>query len=208
MGALLVKLAMLAALSVLPQRGDLVFADWACGALCDAIEDVTLAQFEVDGPRLSHVGLLDVEDGRLVVWEALGTVKATPWADFLRRQGLVAVRPARVPVSPAVRSRAADAVRAWAGAPYDERYAWGGKAFYCSELVARAYTEAGAPEPLFAPLPMTFVGQNGAVSPVWLLQFEKLGVPIPSGEPGLSPLALWLRLQLMAEQGRHEHARP
>jgi hypothetical protein len=208
MGALLVKMAVLAALAALPQRGDLVFADWACGALCDAIEDVTLAQFEVEGPRLSHVAMLDVVDGKLEVLEAQGSVRSVPFADFLRRQGLVGVWLRRVPVAGEVRVGAATAARAWVGAPYDERFAWGGKAFYCSELVARAYADAGAPEELFAPLPMTFVGRNGAVSPVWLLQFEKLGAPIPSGDPGLSPLALFLRLRLLAERGDHDDHRP
>jgi hypothetical protein len=201
MGAVLAKLLVLAALSVLPQRGDLAFADLSCGALCDAIEDVTLAQFEVDGPRLSHVGIIDVVDGRLVVLEAQDGVRATPWSGFVDREGVQAVWLARVPVGSEVRARAAGVARGWLGAPYDERFVWGGKAFYCSELVARAYVEAGAPEALFAPLPMTYAGRDGAVSPVWLAYFEKLGAPIPSGEPGLSPLAIFLRLRLLAERG-------
>jgi hypothetical protein len=208
MGALILKVLVLAGLAALPQRGDLVFADWACGAMCDAIEDVTLAQFEVDGPRLSHVGVLDVVDGRLEVLEAVGSVKATPWAEWLHRQGLVGVWVARPSVPPAVRAQAATVARGWAGAPYDDRFAWGGKAFYCAELVARAYVEAGAPEALFAPLPMAYTGRNGAVSPVWLLHFEKLGVPIPSGEPGLSPLALYLRLRLLADRAAHDDPGP
>lgn len=199
MGALVLKLLALAALSALPQRGDLVFADLSCGPLCDAIEDTTLAQFGVDGPRLSHVGLLDVTDGRLVVLEALNGVEATPWAAFLVRKGLAGAWLARVPVPPEVRRKAATAARARLGAPYDDRFAWGGKAVYCAELVALAYAEAGAPEELVAPLPMTYAGRDGAVSTVWLEYFAKLGHPIPSGEPGLSPLALYVRVTLLSQ---------
>ena len=51
--------------------GDLVFLDMDCGDLCQAIEDVTLEQFEVKGPRLSHVGMIEVEaKGEAFVWEA------------------------------------------------------------------------------------------------------------------------------------------
>jgi len=199
MGALFLKVLVLAALSALPQRGDLVFADLTCGPLCDAIEDTTLAQFEVDGPRLSHVGLLDVVDGGLVVLEALEGVEATPWAAFLARKGLAAAWLARVPVEPEVRSKAALAARTRLGAPYDERFTWGGEALYCSELVAWAYQQAGAPSELVAPLPMSFTGTDGAIGTVWLETFAKLGAPIPSGEPGLSPLALFLRVKLLSE---------
>ena len=199
-----------------PRDGDLVFVDLDCGPLCDAIEDVTLAQFGGGEPRWSHVGVFAwTEDGPVVV-EARGPVRATPWASFLRETLLSAPRapalgagaqPGREtrgvtlcmlrPALTAAQGRAL-VLRAQAriGAPYDEVFRWGGPAWYCSELVATALAEVGAPAAWGAPLPMFYGSREVAprAFETWRAYFATMKQPIPEGKPGISPLALWRRL--------------
>ena len=87
-------------------------------------------------------------------------------------------------------------VRARIDAPYDEVFRWGGPAWYCSELVATALAEVGAPAAWAAPLPMSYGSAAGTprAFETWRSYFASLGQPIPEGQPGLSPLALWRRL--------------
>src|SRR5690606_14194498 len=64
--------------------GDLLFQDMDCGALCDAIENVTPA---VNGKHFSHVGMVYVVQDSVWVIEAIGKdVHLTPLAEFLNRQ--------------------------------------------------------------------------------------------------------------------------
>ena len=67
-----------------PELGDLLFQDLDSGALCDAIEQVTIG---FDGTNLSHVGLVAKDPHRgLVVIEAVSAgVVATPLHTFLAR---------------------------------------------------------------------------------------------------------------------------
>src|SRR3989338_9004484 len=54
------------------ETGDLIFLDWDCGPLCEAIKAVTNAQFETHGPHLSHVGIIEKDAaGKIFVLEAL-----------------------------------------------------------------------------------------------------------------------------------------
>lgn len=88
--ALLVACAVPAPSRALPaglRTGDLIFLDLGGSPLCDAIEDVTLAQFDVAGPRLSHVGMIDAQGDDVQVlesWPPRG-VQHIPLREFLAR---------------------------------------------------------------------------------------------------------------------------
>jgi hypothetical protein len=178
-----------------PRSGDLIFVDLDCGPPCDAIEAVTRRQLDPRGPDWSHVALLAWGPTGPEVIEAYDGVTATPLASFLARHRGLRLGWRRLPYPADLRARAVAEARRHLGAPYDELFVWGGEAHYCAELVARAYQAAGAPEADFAPLPMRFGDPEATPSAhaTWRRWFEARDHPVPESEPGLSPLALWLR---------------
>jgi hypothetical protein len=196
------------ALDLAPREGDLIFVDMDCGPLCEAIEDVTIAQLGQGQPRWSHVGIFSWSPEGPVVLEARGPVRATPWSAFLAET----LRPG-APTQASSRSltgfcvlrttldlptRRALVARALArlGAPYDGAFAWGDGAWYCSELVAHALAEVGAPAAWTEPLPMAYGSPEAtpAAHATWRAYFAERGEPVPEARPGLSPLALWVRI--------------
>jgi len=121
------------------QPGDVVLQDLACGLRCDLVRDVTHT-------RYTHVGLVLDQGGETVVWEAMGPVASVPLADWIDRgkQGRVAVYRPNAPIGPYLAALEA-AARAAQGKPFDADFAWGGPAYYPSELVARLFDAAGIP---------------------------------------------------------------
>lgn len=112
---------------------DLVFQDLDCGERCALIRRIT-------GSRYTHVGIVLEEDGRRVVWEALGPVAPIALEEWVSRgiDGAIAVyRPKPSLVMPL--DRLDVAVRSLAGRPYDGAFQWDDETIYCSELVAKAY---------------------------------------------------------------------
>lgn len=117
-------------------EGDLVFQDLACGARCALIRQVTES-------RYVHVGIVLMEGGERVVYEAYEPVGPTPLAEWVARgvNGDVAIyRPdaALLADLPAAR-RGIERMR---GRPYDGDYQWDDPAIYCSELIIKAFAEA------------------------------------------------------------------
>ena len=179
-----------------PQRpafrtGDLLFQDLDCGAICDAIEDVTMG---VRGARLSHVALVDVDpDGAVYVVEALDGVTRLPLDTFLDR---TAHRYVHARFRPALRDlaeRAVAAARGLLGRPYDPDFRAGDGAYYCSELIYEAFAAAGAGASPFALAPMDYRGPEGEESRAWrywLGYFAARGLEVPQGQLGINPGAL------------------
>ncbi len=168
--------------------GDLLFLDLDCGELCDAIEEVTLEQLGVPGPRLSHVGIVEVEraSGAASLLEAWPPrVVRTPLAAALAR----ARSGGRYPV-PALDERAAEAARRRLGIPYDDDFLAGNGRLYCSELVHEATGR-------FRPRPMVFGRPGSPARATWERHFRGRGRPVPEGEPGLSPLGIYLEARAL-----------
>jgi hypothetical protein len=92
----------------------------------------------------SHVGIVEVGPRGPFVIEAVGPVKRTPWRKWRARgeggRALV-LRPRHL--SPQVLDRVVAEARRELGKPYDAAFGWGDDAFYCSELVYKAF-ERGA----------------------------------------------------------------
>jgi Permuted papain-like amidase enzyme, YaeF/YiiX, C92 family len=122
------------------KTGDVVFQT-SRSAQSRAIQEAT-------GSPWSHVGIIEVTSKGTWVIEAAGPVKRTPWRTWRRRgvdgQALV-TRPKGVGES--TLERVVFAASAELGKPYDPRFGWGDDAYYCSELVAKAF-ERGAGIPL------------------------------------------------------------
>lgn len=111
------------------RHGDLVFQDLDCGMRCELIRRVTES-------RYSHVGIVIVQDGERLVWEAFHPVGPTPigeWVGRGRGDAIAVYRPRRVPAGLLTR------LETMRGRPYDGDYQWDEERIYCSELVAKAW---------------------------------------------------------------------
>jgi hypothetical protein len=175
-----------------PRPGDLLFEDLNGGPLCDAIEDVTIGY---RGARLSHVGLAAKDEaGRIIVLEAVSKgVVATDLRAFLDRatdpngRPRVIVGRLKAPYRRLIPA-AIEEAGALKGKPYDRVFAIGNDVYYCSELVYEVFRKANGGRALFPLEPMTFKDpRTRQTQPAWEQYFEKLGVKIPEGEPGINP---------------------
>lgn len=119
------------------QEGDIVFHGNA-GEQCDAIREAT-------GSPYTHCGVVFEKDGRLMVLEAVQPVRITTVEAFQQRSlpGSFHARRLKQPADPAAIAKA----KAWGskqtGRNYDYLFGWEDGALYCSELVWKAYQQAG-----------------------------------------------------------------
>ena len=191
MNRILILAGLLLAVACAPERlrdGDLVFQANDPGGFTGAIENVT-------GGIWSHVGIIQAAPDGLFVLEATpedGVVR-TPLPAFLEASahdtaGVPLVRYYRLDGPDARKIAAAAVQRAqqWLGRPYDFAFARGMDAVYCSELVHASFLRADG-SPVFTARPMTFKGPDGETDPYWTAYYEKLGQPVPEGEPGTNP---------------------
>lgn len=117
------------------ETGDLVFQA-SRSRQSEAIRQAT-------GSRLTHVGVVVVEDGTPFVVEAIATTSKTPFTRFAARGEGGSVLVLRMPgLDDDARRKIAHAATARLGTPYDPFFAEGEEALYCSELVAVAYRAA------------------------------------------------------------------
>lgn len=131
------------AVRFVPLHGDLVFQR-TTGRFSELIAGVTRSPY-------THCGVVVRQGGEVVVLEAIGPVRFTPWREWRRRGrgGAVTVARLQAPVQDAL----IQAARRYLGRPYDDRFALGGHAIYCSELLYRAaregaHVELGRPQKL------------------------------------------------------------
>jgi hypothetical protein len=187
------------------RTGDLLFLDLDCGETCEAIEAVTKRQYAVRGPSLSHVGIVSVDGaGRAWLLEAWpgergrrGGVVRTPIAEVLSRVsggdgepgGYSLLRPTAD--WSAIAARAARVAERLLGAPYDEAFLPNNEAYYCAELVQQAFKAANGAA-LFPLLPMEFGPAGSPARAMWERYYRRLGMAVPEGKPGSSPLGLYL----------------
>lgn len=93
----------------------------------------------------THCGIVFIENGAPVVWEAVGPVKRTSWKEFVRHGtgGHYVVKRLKEPPD----ARRIDALKrsgeAMMGRPYDIWFQPDDERIYCSELVWKMYRDAG-----------------------------------------------------------------
>jgi hypothetical protein len=193
-----------------PRAGDLLLLDLECPE-CDAIAGVTKAQFGVDGPSLSHVGLVVSHEGIEVVLEAWpdpapGKVQTTSISSFISRarggwgkpRGAYGLR-----FGPPHAQTAALAAKhglKHLGRPYDDKFMRENTALYCAELVYQAFREASGGREVFTLTPMTFGQPGSPAHAVWHKYYQARNLAIPEGAPGISPLGVYLKA---VELGAH-----
>ncbi len=186
------------------EDGDLIFLDLDCGAQCDAIEEVTLRQFKVEGPRLSHVGILHRENKKWMVIEAWDGVQDTPLEDVLARAGNRPWYWGRMNLLPQMIKNAVTEAKAQIGQPYNGDFVVTSPGKYCSELVADVFNDVAQPHTMFLYRPMTFGNikdPHDTAAQTWRDYFTKRHQQIPEGKPGISPLGIFLSETITTHPG-------
>ncbi len=174
------------------QTGDLLFSVGKENTeLLIAIQNSTGKDKEVP---FTHVGMASVEGDKVYVLEATppeGVVK-TPVEDFFEKTArlndnhLIAVGRVKNEFAYTIAGAIINAEK-HLGKGYDYAYSETNDQFYCSELVRFAFLDSLG-NPIFEPLAMSFKNtETGNIDPYWLKHFEKLGEPVPEGEPGTNP---------------------
>jgi hypothetical protein len=123
-----------------PEEGDIIFQSSPHNPLSDAIEGVTESPW-------SHCGILRRHPKGWVILEAVGPVRETPLADWVRRGrgGEFEVFRLTAPHRDKIPAMIA-AAQKYLGRPYDLRYQLDDEKIYCSELVYKAFRDAGGGE--------------------------------------------------------------
>jgi hypothetical protein len=171
--------------------GDLLFLELADRPLAEAISDVTQRQFGVTNLPLSHVGLALLESDGWKVYESWDQVQLTPLKEF-REKGRQVWHARLKPEWRYLIPKAIEALHRRRGKSYDHDYRNDSEDYYCSHLIAEAFREANGGPPLFEYRPMYF-GEPGDESwKMWEAHFQNRGQEIPVGEPGISPLGIYL----------------
>ena len=174
------------------QSGDLVFQDLDCGAVCEAIEKVTP---HYKGSGVSHVGVVykKVGDDWFILEAYPPKVKLIKLSEFLKRsideKGRPKVFIGRLKEKYiAVMQEALTLTPQYLNAPYDAVFLENNKKYYCAELIYEMLLKANGNQPVFTLGAMTFKDpETKQLMPVWKKYYQKLGVPVPEGKPGINP---------------------
>ena len=115
------------------RNGDIVFQSSMAGQGL-AIAQATRSPY-------THCGIVFIENGRPIVWEAVGPVKRTPWKEFVKHGdgGHYVVKRLREPLDPARMAVIVEAGESMMGRPYDIHFQMDDGNIYCSELVYKMY---------------------------------------------------------------------
>lgn len=168
------------------KSGDLIFQNLSCGPLCDAINAVTQGYAD---RKFSHMGMVYFKGDSILIIEAAGKdVHLSPLNTFLSKSKdshLVGrLKPSYTNLIPQAIAFSLKHM----GDPYDDQYLYNNGKYYCSELIYDAFKSANADQPVFTMFPMTYK-QPGSTAffPVWQAYFNKIGIPVPEGQPGCNP---------------------
>ena len=118
--------------------GDIIFQT-SRSAQSAAIQKATHSPY-------SHMGLVLHRDGKPYVLEAIGPVKYTPLAEWIKRgvAGKCIVKRLRDEhaITPEAVEKLRTAARVFEGKAYDLAFGWSDERIYCSELVWKLYDRA------------------------------------------------------------------
>jgi hypothetical protein len=98
--------------------------------------------------RWTHMGVIHLEPGGSMVFEAVSPVRRTALKDWIARGRnhhfvIKRLRDAETRLTPEVLAKMRQIGTTWLGRPYDLRFRWDDQTLYCSELVYKLF-EQGA----------------------------------------------------------------
>lgn len=177
------------------RNGDLIFQESRSGGVSEAIKGVTGG---IEGYHFTHVGMVYIDPHNTVyVIEATPPrVKITPLQEFLYPDVERKAPPHSVVGRLKARYRCCipKAIKkglSLVGKAYDEVYDLNNDSYYCSELIYFMLLGANHGKPVFQLNKMTFkAAETDSILPMWQTYFEKRGVAVPEGEPGINPGAM------------------
>lgn len=122
-----------------PQNGDIIF-HISKGSQSLAIQKATKSKY-------SHMGIIFLQNGTPLVFEAVGPVKYTPLRDWVARgEGkhyvVKRLANAKEVITQKAANRMLEVGELFEGKPYDHYFEWSNDRVYCSELVWKIYKQA------------------------------------------------------------------
>jgi hypothetical protein len=162
--------------------GDIIFHS-SRSAQSAAIERATRSPY-------SHMGVILHRDGKPFVYEAIATVRYTPFARWTARGdgGKYVVKRLKAGLTTAQARTLRASAAAFAGKPYDLYFEWSNERIYCSELVWKMYQRALGLE----------IGRRQKLREfdlsdeiVKAKMRERYGSKLPMDEPVISPAAMF-----------------
>lgn len=185
--------------SIFLKEGDLLFQDLDDSPLCDAIESVTSGY---KNGNFSHIGIVvqigvnncknpdyNFDDDVKIIEALPNKVRITTLNNFLNRsfdkEGKSKVIVGRLKKKYRQEIEAAVSfVKEKVDEPYDEVFAMNNNAFYCSELIYKAFEK----DSIFNLKPMTFSDPlNQKITKIWKDYYADLNESIPEGKLGINP---------------------
>lgn len=173
------------------KRGDILFQDCDCGAICDAIEDVTQSR---DHKRYSHIAIVVLHHKKLQIIEANSKgVVLVPIQEFIHRyhdaKGLPSISIGRLTKKHQYLIPIAESfLISKLGKEYDTAFSLDNDQYYCSELIYEAYRYANHENPFFRLYPMTFKKpMDSNFHPEFQRYYQSIRKEIPEGKLGINP---------------------
>lgn len=172
------------------QDGDLIFQEACDGGMNTAIKAATRG---IEGYNITHVGIVWQKSPlQYYVIEATHPeVKVTPLQTYLHPKDECAPRSVvgrlKATYHPLIQPALIQALQK-VGKKYDDAFDINNDQYYCSELIYQIFKEANHGQEVFPLVAMTFKSKNTGEFPAyWVEHFQKMGIPIPEGQPGNNP---------------------
>jgi len=189
---LLIALALFISCTQTLSSGDLIFVTSESSDFEKSIVEVTKAKDKM--LNFTHVGIINVTDSGIFVVEAVPEkgVVYTSLQEF-KDENIAGILYVGM-LKSKHKKYAKDALNracSHLGKGYDYAFDFENDLYYCSELVYDAYAHASGDAHFFETPAMSFKKEGtDEFLPFWVAYFEKLGVSVPEGKPGVNPTGL------------------
>jgi len=172
-------------LNIALRTGDLLFCSSNSGELSKAIDQATQTG---KATHFDHVGIIEIQND--TVW----VLHAAPKKGVCREtigQFLIDEKDTINAIAYRLKEKYSKAIplalikaHSFLGEPYKYSYILKDNGYYCSEYIYKIFSA----DSIFTLNPMTFKDPKTAQFLMgWVDHYQKLGIPIPEGEPGCNP---------------------
>jgi len=179
------------------KNGDLIFQESATNEeISRAIKGVTSS---IEDYHFTHVGMvfIDEHDSIYIIEATSPQVVLTPLNDYLypkRQKDNAPPKSVVFRLKPEYHHCIPKAIEEGLkllGKEYDDAYTLNDDKYYCSELIYEMLLRSNKGTPVFTLNTMTFKSPDtGEFLPEWVEHYNKIGILIPEGKPGINPGAM------------------